>query len=201
MHAGEIMQKRIKQKWGFLRETEDLAKGIDKATGLHRTGLEKYLAVIFPDVSDWIHDEPLIGKYRPDYYSPSLKLIIEFDGLPHYKYPATIKEDMEGTAEYLKAGYKVVRIPYFIQLSRKVVKQLFDVDVQEELFDDAIPSMAAEGPHTPAAICGAGILRMAKEFKNFREQYEVNLNALKRMNDESLSGASILETLYNSLPD
>ena len=43
-----------KYKWGFLRETTALANkaGIDKATGLHRTGLEKYLKVIFPQTND-----------------------------------------------------------------------------------------------------------------------------------------------------
>lgn len=37
-------------KWGFLRETKELAAkaGIDKDTGLYRTGMEDYLAVIFP---------------------------------------------------------------------------------------------------------------------------------------------------------
>ena len=48
----------MKIKWGFLRETEALAKkaGIDKDTGLHRTGLEIYLKVIFPKIDVWIHD-------------------------------------------------------------------------------------------------------------------------------------------------
>lgn len=38
-------------KWGFLRETSELATkaGKDKDTGLHRTGLDDYLKVIFPD--------------------------------------------------------------------------------------------------------------------------------------------------------
>lgn len=46
-------------KWGFLRETTEQAKkaGIDKDTGLHRTGLDEYLKAIFPDVSDWVHDK------------------------------------------------------------------------------------------------------------------------------------------------
>ncbi|WP_164849068.1 hypothetical protein [Flavobacterium columnare] len=37
-------------KFGFLRETSEKAKraGIDPATNLHRTGLDEYLAVIFP---------------------------------------------------------------------------------------------------------------------------------------------------------
>lgn len=71
-------------KWGFLRETKELAQkaGLDADTGLCRTGLEEYLKVIFPDVDDWFHDEP-IGmlngikrKLRPDYRSETLKLII-----------------------------------------------------------------------------------------------------------------------------
>lgn len=64
-------------KWGFLREnTKNAIKaGIDKETGLHRTGLEEYLKVIFPDINDWIHDMPLgkidgvNNKIRPDYRS------------------------------------------------------------------------------------------------------------------------------------
>ena len=40
----------IKNKWGFLRETAELARkaGIDKDTGIHRTGLDEYLKIIFP---------------------------------------------------------------------------------------------------------------------------------------------------------
>jgi len=40
---------KMGKNWGFLRETEAMAKkaGIDKDTGLHRTGLEVYLKVIF----------------------------------------------------------------------------------------------------------------------------------------------------------
>ena len=49
-------------KWGFLRETRAAAKkaGIDADTGVKRTGLEDYLAVIFPEVNadEWIHDKP-----------------------------------------------------------------------------------------------------------------------------------------------
>ena len=52
---------KMKKKWGFLRETDAMAKkaGIDKDTGVHRTGLENYLKVIFPKIDDWIHDKAL----------------------------------------------------------------------------------------------------------------------------------------------
>ena len=164
----------MKNKWGFLRETEASAKnaGVDKDTGLHRTGLEDYLKVIFPNVDDWVHDKALgmvnstLYRSRPDYRSESLKLIIEFDGLQHYTKPDIIEKDIKTTELYEKLGYKVVRIPYFIQLSNKAVKTFFDVDVSEELFDETISSLGIEGQNTPAYLCPAGLKRMAEELKN-----------------------------------
>lgn len=49
--------------------------------------------------------------------SESLKLIVEIDGLPHYQNPIVILKDKEKTKLYEEFGYKVVRIPYFIQLT------------------------------------------------------------------------------------
>ena len=120
--------KEMYNKWGFLRETSEQAKkaGIDKDTGIHRTGLDEYLKLIFPKTDDWIHDK-MIGKVdgvlyrsRPDYRSESLKIIIEFDGLPHYQKPDIILKDERNTKLYESFGYKVVRIPYFIQFTNSI---------------------------------------------------------------------------------
>ena len=186
-----------KPKWGFLRETKEKAQkaGIDVDTGMHRNGLDEYLAVIFPSVNDWIHDKSFASK-RPDFRSPSLKLIVEFDGLQHYTDPRKILQDQKNTEIYEKNGYKVVRIPSFIQLSNAVVKQLFGVDIHEPLFDESYPSMGIGGNNTPAFLCHAGVDRMAHEFKQFPKQYEVNLKALKSMQNEFLSGASLLISAY-----
>lgn len=118
--------------------------------------------------------------------------------MPHYDSPQKIRDDETATQFYEGLGYKVVRVPFFIQLTNKVVKQLFDVKVEESLFNGDIPSMGPKGI-TPAGICGAGIMCMAKEFKKFPEQYEVNLKYLKCANDEFLTGANLLETIYNSI--
>ncbi len=197
-----------KKVWGFLRETTEEAEkaGLDKDTGLPRTGLEEYLKVIFPKVDDWVHDKIVDGlekdgqqcRYRPDYRSEALKLIIEFDGIPHYTKPDTIETDYIKTKFYLDKGYKVVRIPYFIQLTKEAVKKLFDVDIDCELFDVTVPSLGIKGQNTPAYLCPAGIKRMASEFKQFPEQYEVNLNFLKKQNDIYKTGIDFLESVYNS---
>lgn len=180
-----------KQKWGYLRETQEAADkaGIDPDTNLYRTGLEKYLEVIFPDVHDWIHDSP-IGelngvkrRIRPDYRSESLKLIIEFDGLQHYNDPTKIIKDKENTALYENGGYTVVRIPFFIQLTKDVVKTMFGRDV-DELFDPTIQSMGIKGKNTPAFLCPLGIDRMAQEMLLYPSQMAVNLDFLKKQTEE-----------------
>ena len=190
--------------WGFLRETKEIAEkaGLDADTGLCRTGLEEYLAVIFPEINDWIHDKE-IGilngkkrKMRPDYRSETLKLIVEIDGLPHYQNPENIVKDENNTAEYIAGGYKVVRIPYFIQLTNSAVCKLFGVNVAEPLFDLKYPSLGPQGHNTPAYICGAGISRMAKEFKNFPDQYDVNIRFLESCNNEYYTGVSLLKREY-----
>jgi hypothetical protein len=196
----------MKNKLGFLRETNTLAKkaGIDKDTGLHRTGLEDYLKVIFPITDDWIHDKALgivngkTYRSRPDYRSEKLKLIIEFDGIQHYTKPDIIEKDLRTTELYENFGYKVVRIPYFIQLTQKAVKTLFDIDVHEELFDETISSLGIQGHNTPAYLCPAGLIRMALEFRKFPEQYKTNIEFLKKQNDPFRSGVEFLENEYNN---
>ena len=190
-------------KWGFLRETREMAQkaGLDSDTGLHRTGMEDYLRVIFPEIpeNEWIHDKPFMetGKrIRPDYRCDRLKLIIEFDGVQHYQQPDTIRKDDENQKLYEKLNYKVVRIPYFIQLTNKVVETLFDRKVKETLFNPSMPSMGVKGRNTPAYCCAAGLERMAKDFRKYPEQYKVNMNFLKAANDEFMTGYSLLKQKY-----
>lgn len=193
------------EKWGYLRESQADASGKDPDTGLHRTGLDTYLSAIFPKTSDWIHDKQ-IGKLpngttsrkRPDYRSESLKMIVEFDGIQHYQSPTKIRSDNEGTMLYRSLGYKVVRIPFFVQLSNVAVKVLFGVDVDVPLFDEKYPSLGPKGVK-PADLCWAGLIRMAEEFQSFPSQYAVNLAYLKEANDDFITGASLLDALYSQI--
>lgn len=197
----------MNKKWGFLRETNAMAKeaGIDRDTGLHRTGLEDYLRVIYPNTHDWIHDKALgkingtLYRSRPDYRSEQLKLIIEFDGLPHYTNPDIIEKDIKNTDLYTSFGYNVVRIPYFIQLTKKAVRELFHVDLSENLFNEQVSSLGIKGRNTPAYLCPAGIKRMAEEFKRFPDQYKTNLDFLKKQNDIFKTGVDILESEYEKI--
>lgn len=195
------------EKWGFLREHSSKATGRDPLTSLHRTGLDEYLTVIFPEVDDWVHDKAFgihkdgeNHRIRPDYRSDRLQLVVEFDGLPHYTNPLNIIRDDNNTIIYQRNGYKVVRIPYFIQLTNDAVEKLFGVKVKEPLFNVIYPSLGGtEMNHNPSCLCPEGLKRMAREFKKFPKQYEINLQSLKAMNDDMLSGVNYLIEEYNKI--
>lgn len=193
-------------KFGFLRETDIMAQkaGVDTSTGLPRTGLEIYLSYIFPNCNDWIHDRPfgaiINGKKclkRPDYRSESLKLIVEFDGLLHYQNPLNIINDVDNAKTYKQFGYKVVRIPYFIQMTKENVKRLFGVNIDSELFPNGICSFSVENKNTPAFLCIEGVKRMAKEFQMFPDVYEMEIANLLQY-DDTLTGASVLSYFYQN---
>ena len=175
-------------KYGFLRETTKSAiqVGIDKTTGLPRTGLDEYLNIIFPEVTDWLHDKSIPIEFtrgiktrrRPDYRSETLKLIVEFDGIHHYTNPDVILKDKTSTEFYESCGYKVVRIPYFIQLTNKTVERMFGRKIEIPLFPEDVYSLTYKDRNTPAYLCPMGIQRMREVFNLYPEQYEVNKNQL-----------------------
>jgi len=195
-------------KWGFLRESQPKADkvGADKECGLLRTGLDAYLNVIFPG-EKWEYDkkvEGVDGRIRPDYRCEHLKLIVEFDGLPHYQYPSVILNDYEKDVKYKVRGYTVVRIPYFIQLTNEAVMQLFGKEVKETLFELKHASLTLHSRTAPACLCPLGIKRMAFDFMKCPDQYKYNIDAL---NEESkttkygflLSRVDLLEKEYQYL--
>ena len=188
--------------WGYLRETEEYAikAGADLDTGLIRTGLDTYLKEIFPETNDWVHDKTtgfiLNGrkmKTRPDYLSESLKLIVEYDGIQHFQSPTAILHDDSTSTAYVSFGYKVVRIPYFIQLTEDAIFKFFGVHVGHPMFDPSVPSFGLKEKNTPAFLTMAGIEKMAEYFNMFPDQYETNVRALESIGDDYLSGLSLLK--------
>lgn len=186
-------------KGAYIRETREMAeKAAKRNPESHFIGLDDYLPFLYPNKT-WIHDKPF-GKrggesyrIRPDYLCEEEKLIIEFDGLQHYTNPLNIRKDMVNQAIYESFGFKVIRIPYFLNLTNEVVREMFGIKLHGEIFDPNLPSMSVKWQNTPAFCCYEGLLRMAEDFKRYPQQYEVNMHQLEADNDEALSGASLLK--------
>lgn len=67
----------------------------------------------------------LARRFKPDYRSERHRVIVEFDGDEHYRSVRKILGDVEREAVFAEAGYRVVCVPYFVQLTRPVITDLF----------------------------------------------------------------------------
>jgi hypothetical protein len=142
--------------------------------------MESILQRLYPDVTDWKHNGLLkdgAGQkvtvaghgFRPDYYSPSLKMVIEIDGdsatkAGHYSSAAYCVTDQLKDEAYHRLGLKVVRIPMYVQLSPVMVKHYFGLDYAEELYPAArMHGFAHPQVCVPADFCSLGLERFRRE--------------------------------------
>lgn len=198
-------------KWGYLRESQKIADKDDSESPDpygKRFGLELYLAAIFGEDNSWnYHDKIKVDYVGIDgkthhYLEPDYKRgnqVIEFDGTPHYKSLDKILEDIIKDDIYQKLGFDVIRIPYFIQLTNEVVKEIFKVEVEQPLFDSNQQSLNYSLNNTPGQIPITGVWRMASEYLKYPHQYQVNIGYLERLNKPKSSGLDTLRQCYDFL--
>ena len=168
-----------KLRWRYLRESD--TKYFNPS---RNTCLKDYLEHIFPDHA-WIYDACMtkdivqsrkhdsdVRRYRPDGRCEELNLIVEFDGLAHYQDQRVVISDINRDTWFESLGYTVVRIPYWIQLSRSVIYNLFHVDISEAMCtlpysfynpDTCDPCIEI----SPGSMSEAGRDRFVREFNLF----------------------------------
>ena len=113
--------------------------------------------------ADFIHNKPFIGRFKPDYRNDDLKLIIEFDGDRHYTSAMVILRDMLKDKQEEELGYKVVRWPYFIQMTNETAKLLLGVRYNSE---QTYPyGFIDEKCICPAEFCSLGIEKFINDMK------------------------------------
>lgn len=169
-----------RMEFGFVRETEQEAVEAGKdITGIVRTGLDTYLKCIFPDVNDWIHDRAFPGmRIRPDYRSDFLKIVVEFDGLPHFQSKEIYEKDMEKMQRYETVGYKVVRVPLYINLTTNAINNLFGTDLKQPFFNENVSPFNTS--FQPNCFCITGLKRMANDYLIYApDQISVMLESIQ----------------------
>ena len=126
-------------RWKYLRESNK--KYFDPN---RNTSLKDYLEYMFKG-HEFVYDQPIpkdivftrnshmkYRRFRPDARCEELSLIIEFDGVTHYQDLKVCLSDVNRDVYLSTLGYKIIRIPYWIQLSNEVIHHLFH-DVEEHL--------------------------------------------------------------------
>lgn len=125
---------------------------------------------------------------RPDYVNYTKKLIVEFDGFRHYNDAKTILKDQEKDKIFSDSGYKVVRWPYFIQLSTSSVLHYLGIELSIEMKypHGFIDSRAL----LPADFNSLGLERFKRELEELpRDIYldiKLSLDELILKNDKRL---------------
>lgn len=130
---------------------------------LTESRLQNALEYLYPNYN-FINNKtvPYSGvAYRPDFRCEELKLIIEFDGPQHYTQTSTILRDFKKDEIYSSMGFKIIRIPCFVQLETKTIKLLFGLDYDKQLeFPHGFISKEAT---LPADFCELGVERFKQD--------------------------------------
>jgi hypothetical protein len=106
--------------------------------------------------------------FRPDYRSERLHLIVEFDGDQHYCHARHVLEDTQRDATLIEAGYRIIRIPYFVQLHPAVIEDLFgQLIADHSSFKDFPHGFIADTVVFPADFCELGIERFRHDLERF----------------------------------
>lgn len=135
---------------------------------LTEANLGEILKEIVPDL-EFVHDKAVPDaknkRRRPDYRCDSEKLIIEFDGDTHYCKAQRIITDSEKDHDYSELGYRVFRIPYFVQMTENVIDQIFGRSITfEQIYPNGFIDPKAV---LPADFCELGIIQFLKDLERF----------------------------------
>lgn len=144
------------------------------------TPVINYIRKIFPSASIWIDKQIPANiqrmrsnktprKVKPFVRIEELNLIIEFDGPKHYTDAKQCILDVGRDAIYDDLGYKVVRIPFWLPLSKRNILHLFDVSLNDDMcklkygFCDTSDNGIT---CAPGAMCEMGRDRFMQEFSS-----------------------------------
>lgn len=196
----EVSREKVKvtkPKYQPLSQASKI-KSVKTGEYLTEDSLEDYLHVIFP-THTWERNITYrhgSGWFKPDYICHTLKLVVEFDGMLHYSSAEVVLRDEKKDLILRRDGYKVVRIPYFVQMSSEVVMALFKKDKQiDQVFPHGFISNKATA-FLPANFNELGI----KKFLNDLDRFSfIREDIIKSLKDKILDKGDIRAVLPKSL--
>lgn len=99
------------------------------------------------------------------YQSGKQQVIVEFDGEAHYRNSLTIKADVEKDEVAKSLGHRVVRIPFWVQLTTKTLKYYFGLKA-EIIQDFPHGFISKKNRMLPASFCELGVARFMRELED-----------------------------------
>jgi len=120
-------------------------------------------------------------RFRPDYRSERHSLIVEFDGDQHYRSAKHVIEDKARDQILADAGYRIIRVPYFVQMTEPVIGHLFgNLITNRARFKDFPHGFITDAVVFPADFCELGIERFLADLSRFAAIRDDILASLER---------------------
>lgn len=153
-----------------------------------------------------------LGRFSLDIFFPEDKIAFEYDGPDHYDKVANHERDLRKNQLCLSENIKLVRWPYYFQLTKDVAQYVFQNKYTDEKYEQAISivygagresEILAPGLHdskfTPANFTSLGIKRFINELNNapisLQSQVIYSFHLYEKM-IESKHGKDFLWLLY-----
>lgn len=181
-----IRSKTIESDWKWLRESED--RFFDPR---FNTSLRVYLGEIIPE-ADLQFDIQIpkdiqisrgassVRRFRPDVRWEQRGLIVEFDGIDHYKEVRQILADRDRDEWMRDLDYEVIRIPYWMTMSRENIQWRFGIDVGHDMCELHYGTFGSPANDyglsiSPLSMCRLGYERFLSEARQLPYQTRVIL--------------------------
>ena len=126
--------------------------------------------------------------YKVDCYSDKMKIIWEYEGPDHYENVWKLKRDEEREKYFIGIGYKFLRWPYYLQLTKDVAKHFFGSSFSEDKFLKCIKEVYKvdkpeyilspgfhQSKNTPANYVANGVRRFMKELEGLPKSVKAQL--------------------------
>ena len=161
------------------------------------------------DAHDWIGTELKIPNAISNRYRWDMGLIlngkqtyVEFGGSQHYCNANAIWRDHRKDKIVSDAGFEIIRIPYWVQLTTQTMNYYFGLDV--EIQQDFPHGFIDKKAEVPASFCEMGIKRFISEFDalpdNIKFDVAVSLeNKAKTMDMSYVAPSEIVNLTQKSM--
>lgn len=133
---------------------------------LTEKSLGDVLAVLFPN-TEIIHNKKHKDlDFRPDYFIPSEKLVVEFNGFGHYTNNKIVEQDYHKRIKAESLGIRTISIPYYVQLDSRMIHYYFGKDSND--YNDYPYGFVDKKAVLPGQFSSLGLNRFIAEYRAFR---------------------------------
>lgn len=110
------------------------------------------------------------------------RFAVEYDGDEHYRHALKIKIDREKDDLARQGGYRVIRVPYWVQLTSQTLRHYFSLDAE---IIQGFPHGFITTKLFPASYCELGVERFRRELDGLpSEAREAVLKSLRDRAEE-----------------